>query len=173
MTDGESSARSGGRGSETAPDLDPELFEEIRRIFADRIPFNHLIGLQLTSFTAERACFRFEMRDDLVGNYVRRTLHGGVITATMDATCGMAALLGSLRRKDRTDEQKLALFGRLGTIDLRVDFLRPGIGRFFEATGWALRAGKSVAVTRSELRNDEGRLIAVGTGTYTVTAPPA
>ncbi len=25
----------------------------------------------------------------------------------------------------------------------------------FEATGWALRAGKSVAVTRSELRNDE------------------
>jgi acyl-coenzyme A thioesterase PaaI-like protein len=43
----------------------------------------------------------------------------------------------------------------------------------FEATGWALRAGKSVAVTRSELRNDERRLIAVGTGTYTVTAPPA
>lgn len=58
----------------------------------------------------------------------------------LDATCGMAALLGSLRRKDRTAEQKLALFGQLGT---------------------------------SELRNDEGRLIAVGTGTYTVTAPPA
>jgi uncharacterized protein (TIGR00369 family) len=173
MTGGESSARSGGRGPEAAPDLDPALFEEIRRIFADRIPFNHLIGLELTSFSAERASFRFEMRDDLVGNYVRRTLHGGVISATLDATCGMAALLGSLRREDRTAEQKLALFGRLGTIDLRVDFLRPGIGRYFEATGWSLRAGKSVAVTRSELRNDEGRLIAVGTGTYTVTAPPA
>ena len=173
MTGGESSARSGNRGPETAPDLDPELFEEIRRIFADRIPFNHLIGLELTCFTSERASFRFEMRDDLVGNYVRRTLHGGVISATLDATCGMAALLGSLRREDRTAEQKLALFGRLGTIDLRVDFLRPGLGRYFEATGWSLRAGKSVAVTRSELRNDEGRLIAVGTGTYTVTAPPA
>lgn len=153
--------------------LEPELLEEIRRIFADRIPFNHVIGLQLDSFTAERATFRFEMRDELVGNYLRKTLHGGVISATLDATCGMAALLGSLRRHDRTLEEKLALFGRLGTIDLRVDFLRPGVGRYFEATGWVLRAGRSVAVTRSELRNDEGRLIAVGTGTYTVMVPPA
>ena len=47
MTDGEPSARSGGRGPELPPDLDPELFGEIRRIFADRIPFNHLIGLEL------------------------------------------------------------------------------------------------------------------------------
>lgn len=160
-----------GAGCEAG--LDPELLEEIRRIFAERIPFNHLIGLELVSFTTERASFRFEMRDDLVGNYLRRSLHGGVISATLDATCGMAALLGSLQREDRTAEQKLALFGRLGTIDLRVDFLRPGLGRYFEATGWVLRAGKSVAVTRSELRNDEGRLIAVGTGTYTVIAPRA
>lgn len=172
MTGGESSAGSGVPGRETAPELDPKLFEEIRHVFADRIPFNHLIGLELVSFTAERASFRFEMRDDLVGNYLRRTLHGGVISATLDATCGMAALLGSLQRRDRTAEQKLALFGRLGTIDLRVDFLRPGAGRYFESAGWALRAGKSVAVTRGELRNDEGVLIAVGTGTYTVTAPP-
>ncbi|UCG76467.1 MAG: thioesterase family protein [Gemmatimonadota bacterium] len=167
---------SGGHG-DSGPDggasLDPELYEEIRRIFADRIPFNHLIGLHLDSFTADRARFRFEMRDDLIGNYIRRSLHGGVISATLDATCGMAALLGSLQRTDRTTDQKLALFGRLGTIDLRVDFLRPGVGRYFEATGWVLRAGKSVAVTRSELRDDEGRLIAVGTGTYTVSTPPA
>ena len=153
--------------------LEPELLEEIRRIFSDRIPFNHVIGLQLVSFTAERATFRFEMRDELIGNYLRKTLHGGVISATLDATCGMAALLGSLQRHDRTLEEKLALFGRLGTIDLRVDFLRPGVGRYFEAAGWVLRAGKSVAVTRSELRNDDGRLIAVGTGTYTVMVPPA
>ena len=118
------SGRESGRGAdarpESPPDLEPELFERIQRIFADRIPFNHLIGLQLVSFTADRASFRFEMRDDLVGNYLRKSLHGGVISATLDATCGMAALLGSLQRHDRTPEQKLALFGRLGTIDLRL-----------------------------------------------------
>lgn len=80
----------------------------------------------------------------------------------------MAALLGALQREDRSREEKLELFGRLGTIDLRVDFLRPGSGKHFETTGYVLRAGSRVAVTRTEMRNDEARIIAVGTGTYIV-----
>jgi uncharacterized protein (TIGR00369 family) len=56
----------------------------------------------------------------------------------------------------------------MGTIDLRVDYLRPGLGRHFLATGYILRMGNRVAVTRMELANDEKRLIAVGTGAYLV-----
>lgn len=148
--------------------LPAEFVHEIGRIFSERIPFNHLLGLELVSFSKERVRFRFEMRDELVGNYVRRTLHGGVISAALDVTGGLAALLGALQREDRSREEKLELFGRLGTIDLRVDFLRPGSGKHFETTGYVLRAGSRVAVTRTEMRNDEARIIAVGTGTYIV-----
>ena len=55
---------------------------------------------------------------------------------------------------------------KMSTIDLRIDYLRPGRGKAFIADGKILRIGNKVAVTRMELHNDEGKLIAVGTGTY-------
>ena len=55
-------------------------------------------------------------------------------------------------------------FANIGTIDLRVDYLRPKLGEYFVATGSTLRAGNKLSVTRMELHNDEGLLIAVGTG---------
>ena len=57
---------------------------------------------------------------------------------------------------------------RLGTVDLRIDYLRPGRGQSFIAKSWILRRGYVIAVTRMELRNDEQKLIAVGTGTFVV-----
>ena len=59
-------------------------------------------------------------------------------------------------------------FARLGTIDLRVDYLRPGRGTEFIATAHIIRAGSKVAVARMELHNEEGTHIAFGTGTYLV-----
>ena len=57
---------------------------------------------------------------------------------------------------------------KVGTLDLRIDYLRPGHGRFFLATASVLRPGTSISVARMELHNDEQQLIAVGTGTYKV-----
>jgi len=59
-------------------------------------------------------------------------------------------------------------FNKIGTIDIRVDYLRPGLGEYFIATGSTLRTGNKVSVTRMELHNDKGILISVGTGTYVV-----
>jgi len=73
------------------------------------------------------------------------------------------------RMSGETMEAKLARFERFGTIDLRVDYLRPGVGKFFVATAYPLRTGNKVAVTRIELNNDENDLIAVGTGSYVVS----
>lgn len=150
-------------------DHGPDLIGFVEAIFAERIPFNNLLGLHVSSISDERASFGFDMRDELVGNFLRHTLHGGVISSTLDVTGGLVAFLGVLRRmRDRSEEEKLERFSRLSTIDLRVDYLRPGVGRHFEATGYVLRTGNRVAVTRTELHNDEASLIAVGTGTYMV-----
>ena len=148
---------------------DDGLFEVVRTLFAQRMPFNRVLGLELESIGAEQASLRFEMREELIGNFIRRTLHGGVIATALDVTGSLVAFLGVLKKMEgKSDEEKLARFSRLGTIDLRVDYLRPGVGRSFLATGFVQRIGNKVAVTRMELDNDEGSLIAVGTGAYLV-----
>ena len=84
--------------------------------------------------------------------------------ARAEGLTALAAILGE--RRDQTAEALGERFSRFGTIDLRVDYLRPGAGVRFRATGVPLRVGKRVAVTRMELVNEEQTLIAVGTGTY-------
>jgi uncharacterized protein (TIGR00369 family) len=146
-----------------------EWLERIRDIFDNKIPFNKVLGLKVHSLDMERPKIRFAMHDALVGNYIRGSLHGGVISAVIDVTGGLSAFMG-LQKKLAGEplEIKLEKFRKLGTIDLRIDYLRPGVGKMFEATGYVLRTGHKVAVTRIELKNETEQLIAVGTGAYVI-----
>jgi len=60
-------------------------------------------------------------------------------------------------------------FKHLGTIDLRVDYLRQGVGERFTASAKVMRLGRRVASTRMELVNQEAKLIATGSATYIVS----
>jgi uncharacterized protein (TIGR00369 family) len=146
-----------------------EWLERIRDIFDNKIPFNKVLGLKVHSLNMERPKIRFAMHDALVGNYIRGSLHGGVISAVIDVTGGLSAFMG-LQKKLAGEplDIKLEKFRKLGTIDLRIDYLRPGVGKMFEATGYVLRTGHKVAVTRIELKNETEQLIAVGTGAYVI-----
>ena len=147
----------------------PGIYALAEEIFAERIPFNRVIGLHVESIEAERASMRFMMRDDLVGNYERGILHGGVIATVLDVTGGLVAFVSVIKRLGDTPmEEAMERFSRMGTIDMRVDYLRPGAGEYFISSAILLRSGNRIAVTRSELHNDEGELIASGTGTYIV-----
>ncbi len=149
---------------------DEQLFAIINEIFNDKIPFNRVLGLKVASIRYDRVEVRFDMRDELIGNYMRGSLHGGVISSVLDVTGGLSAFVGSQHRLAGKDlDTKLKKFSRLGTIDLRVDYLRPGLGQWFISTGYTLRTGRRVAVTRIELNNDQQDLIAVGTGSYVVS----
>jgi len=141
----------------------------VKEIFTERIPFNQVLGVEIESLTFDDARVRIAYREELVGNFVRRSLHGGVVSATLDLTGGLVAFLSALRTiEGGTPQQKTARLANVGTIDLRVDYLRPGVGKWFIASGTILRAGNKVAVTRMELHNDEDAHIAVGTGAYLV-----
>lgn len=152
------------------PQAESEPYLElVREVFHERIRFNRVLGLHLEELEPERATLTFEMRDELVGNFVRGSLHGGVISAVLDTVGGLVASLNVLARlAPATLEEAIGRLGNIGTIDLRVDYLRSGVGRRFVATGQILRSGNKVVVTRMELHNDEATLIAVGTGTYLV-----
>ena len=72
------------------------------------------------------------------------------------------------RLGDTPMSEAMERFSRMGTIDMRVDYLRPGSGEYFISGAHVLRSGNRIAVTRSELHNDEGELVATGTATYIV-----
>jgi len=73
------------------------------------------------------------------------------------------------RMRGASLEARLERLGRVSTVDVRVDFLRPGTGKWFVATAYALRTGNKIAVTRIEVENNRNDLIAVGTGSYVVS----
>jgi uncharacterized protein (TIGR00369 family) len=149
---------------------DEEFVSAINKLFNDEIPFNKVLGLKVESISYERVKVSFQMRDELMGHYKRRMLHGGAISSAIDVTGGLSAFMGLQQKMPgETLEARLERFGRVSTIDVRVDFLRPGIGKCFIITAYVLRTGKKIAVTRIELHNDQDDLIAVGTASYVVT----
>jgi uncharacterized protein (TIGR00369 family) len=147
---------------------DKQRLEELRDLFHDMeelIPFNRYLGLNAESIDHDGAVMHLDMRDELIGNFQHGVLHGGVISATLDVVGGMAAMATAVLR-ERSVEESIQKLRPTSTIDLRVDYLRPGAGKRFTARGYTLRAGSRVAVTRMELHNEKTDLLAVGTGTY-------
>ncbi len=137
--------------------------------FSEIRPFNRVLGLTAESMDIENASVRLPMRDDLSGNSVFRTIHGGVISALMDICGGFVVFLDLYKKaKKPLSDQEMQKFTRIATIDIRIDYLRPGIGEEFVASGYIIRTGKKVAVVRTELHNEKQVLIAVGTSTYIV-----
>ncbi len=147
-------------------DKKSELKVKLKNKFSE-LPFHRFMGLNVDCFDIENGRIRFDMRDELIGNRFFKILHGGVIATVLDTEGGFLLLLNGAWDSDdsSSDDQRVS---RGGTIDLRVDYLRPGKGKHFVASGAILRRGNKVAVVRTELRNDEDELIAVGTGTYLV-----
>jgi uncharacterized protein (TIGR00369 family) len=145
---------------------DSEMEAKLRQVFEEHVPFNKVIGLRVESTDPDAPKLRFDMRPELIGNPRRQILHGGVISAVLDVAAGFAIHLAvsKSREEHATDGQ----FPSIGTIDLHVDYLRPGRGKYFVATGRVVRLGNRVAVAHMELVNDDGELIATGGAAYMV-----
>jgi uncharacterized protein (TIGR00369 family) len=157
------------------PPAVPVVFEEefvagLRSIFEDRIVFNSVLGLKIVELRPERVVGRIAMRPELVGHYSFNRLHGGVASAGLDAMGGLAVMAAiGARHMDELPAQRLQRFGKLGTIDLRIDYLRPAIGESFELRAEVLRLGSRVASTRMEFLGADGKLLSSGAGAYIIS----
>jgi len=150
--------------------FEPEFVAQLAAVFEEKIVFNRLLGLKITSIGPKRVTGRIDMRPELVGHFLYNRLHGGVISAGLDAMGGLAvmAALGA-RHMDEPVPQRLARFSRVGTIDLRIDYLRPGIGDHFELWAEVMRIGSRVAATRMAFLGADGTLLSTGTAAYIVS----
>ncbi len=78
--------------------------------------------------------------------------HGGVIATFIDVAGDFAVAL--------------VVGGPVPTINLRVDYLRPATQTSLTATARVRRAGRTVGVVDIDVHDDNGKLVAVGRGTY-------
>jgi len=138
-------------------------------IFEQRIVFNQVLGLKIASVRPGDVRGTVAMRPELVGHAAYGRLHGGVISAVLDAMGALALMVAMAERHpNENTEQVLHRFVKLATIDLRVDFLRQGQGRHFVAMAEVSRLGGRVGSTQMRLVNDEGTLIATAAAAYMV-----
>ena len=167
-------AATAARKRSDAP-LEDIVFEEefvngLKKIFEEMISFNRLLGLKIHDLGPAKVRARIEMKPELVGHFSYNRIHGGVISAGLDAMGGLAVMAAiGARPMDEAPMQRLRRFANLGTIDLRIDYLRPGIGAYFDLHAQVLRLGSRVASTRMEFFGADGTLLSTGSGAYIVS----
>jgi uncharacterized protein (TIGR00369 family) len=151
-------------------EFEEEFVTGLKKVFEEMIVFNQVLGLKITSLKPTEVRGRIDMKRDLIGHFSFNRIHGGVISAGLDAMGGLAVMAAiGARHMDETPIQRLHRFGKLGTIDLRIDYLRPGIGEYFELRAEVMRLGSRVASTRMEFLGADGKLLSTGSGAYIVS----
>lgn len=145
--------------------------EMIKEYYLERLPFNKVLGIDidLLDYESGAAVTSFDMKKELIGNPVAGILHGGVTASVIDLTGGLSALLSCTRLHEGKSageiEKKLVASA---TIDMRVDYLRPGKGQHFKCRSRIIRAGSRIVVCKIDLHNDTEKRIATGTATYLI-----
>lgn len=134
--------------------IDKEFFREVIEQF---IPLHQLLGIKLVDLKEGFAGMLVPFRPELIGDPRSQALHGGVIAMALDSVGGAAAMTTLLSPDDK-----------LSTIDMRIDYLRPGKPKDFYVEGELARSGNRIIVTRMIAFHERGELIAEGKGVYNV-----
>jgi uncharacterized protein (TIGR00369 family) len=134
--------------------------------FVARIPYLRFLGLRFTR-QGEALTAVLPFQPMLIGNPALPALHGGVTAAFLEVT----AIVGLAWQELDPAEAGIALARPLPkTIDLTVDYLRPGQPRDAFAAARIVRSGRRYASVHVEAWQEErGRLFAQGTGHFLMT----
>jgi uncharacterized protein (TIGR00369 family) len=139
----------------------PLPFDELSRAMkARRSVYGHISGLQLDRAAPGEAWSSLPYRPVFVGDTETGVLHGGVVTAMLDESCGMAV--------------QLALDGTrsIATLDLRIDYQKPATpGLAIKAHSVCFRVTRSIAFVRSTAYQDsEDDPVATATACFMIGA---
>ena len=134
-----------------------ELAEAIKR---RRSVYGYISGLRLDRASPGEAWSSLPYRPVFVGDTGTGVLHGGVVTAMLDESCGMAV--------------QLALDGTraIATLDLRIDYQKPATpGLDVKAHSVCYRVTRSIAFVRATAyQESEDNPVATATACFMVGA---
>lgn len=137
-------------------DEDYKSLTEQNRRFENYVPHNRALGLEIVAFERARSSIRLPYSEQLVGNPETGVLHGGAISAAMDAACGSAVF------------QALPQPMMIATLDLRIDYVKLGTPRRdIRVDAHCYKVTRSVAFVRGVAYHDDpDDPIATATGTF-------
>lgn len=143
------------RSADDVTGWDPEL---VRSLMEEHVPFNKHLGLKALKVTPEEVRLCLPFRSEFVGDPIRGALHGGTISALIDTAGGAVAFLNVSGNE------------RVSTVDLVVDYLRPGPLADIVAEARIVRRGNRVIISNVDVvpREGERYVIAQGRGVYNV-----
>ena len=120
----------------------------------DNSPYIGFMKLEVISMNLEKdeIVIRMPMRPEFERRLGTGQYHGGAIAALIDIAGDYALVM--------------KVGGGVPTINFRVDFLRPGTNTSLTAVATTRRLGRTVAVVDVDVYDDDGKLCAVGRGTY-------
>jgi uncharacterized protein (TIGR00369 family) len=139
----------------------PLPFDQLAKaIEARRSVYGSISGLRLDRAAPGEAWSRLPYRPVFVGDTETGVLHGGVVTAMLDESCGMAV--------------QLALDGTraIATLDLRIDYQKPATpGHDIKAHSFCYRVTRSIAFVRSTAyQESEDDPVATATACFMIGA---
>lgn len=116
------------------------------------------LGGELKEILPGKLVAEFVVREDMTNPL--RTLHGGIAALIMDEMMGMMVyLLGNPYAHT--------------SVNLNCDFLHYApVGTKLIATATVIRKGKNIIHCESEIRNDEGKIIAKSSSNLVITSVP-
>lgn len=134
-----------------------ERYQQITRFFEQSIPFNAFLGLQVGCLKRGFAQVFLPYRQEFIGDLHRPAVHGGVIATVIDTAGGLATYT------------HLKLGDRLSTVDIRIDYLNPGLQQTLLVESKVIYFGNRIATVDSiayQELDDERHPIATGKAVY-------
>jgi len=133
----------------------PEIASQV---IEKSIPLHDFVGVKVVEIRDGYCKMVWPFREEVIGNFVRRNWHGGMIAAALDAVGGAVGMATLTSPSER-----------LATIDLRVDYLRSTGPSELVVTGELVRSGNRIVATDMEAwQENEQKLVAKGRAMYSV-----
>ena len=124
------------------------------QVALNRSPFMAFMQLTVVSMDQdkEQIVLKMPMRPEFERGAGSGQWHGGAIASLIDIAGDYALVM--------------KVGGGVPTVNFRTDYLRPAMNTDLIATATVRRAGRTIAVVDIDITNDDGKLCAVGRGTY-------
>jgi uncharacterized protein (TIGR00369 family) len=123
------------------------------------IPMHSYMEIKVMDINFGKVKLLFPFKPEFVGDIRINRLHGGFIASAVDASGGAAAMTHMKTEKDR-----------VSTLDIRIDFLKPGQAKDIIAEGTIINRGTNVIFTEMKIYHPETPeiIIAKGSGVYEI-----
>lgn len=135
----------------TTPEIAAQIIEQ-------SVPLHKFVGIEVVEIRDGFCKMRWPFREEVIGNFLSRNWHGGMIAAALDSVGGAVGMATLTSPEER-----------LATIDLRVDYLRSTGPSELIVTGELVRSGNRIVATDMEAwQENEQKLVAKGRAMYSV-----